>query len=177
MKKYNLLYIIGLLGLFIIGLFLIVLIFLKRIESEIFGLMSIYGYFAILIVAFIVDIIAQPMGPEVPLIAARIIGLSMILAALLTLVGSTLASFFSYKIGKMFYSGVCKEKKCTKYLKLYQKYGKYGLLISALGPVPYVPFCWFSGAFGLSIRNFLLFGIFPRIIRIIFVSIMLALFF
>jgi membrane protein YqaA with SNARE-associated domain len=80
-------------------------------------------------------------------------------------------------VGKLFYPIICKDEKGKGYLKSYHKYGRYGLLVSALGPIPYVPFCWFSGTFGLSIKNFLLFGIIPRILRILFVSYILVLFF
>ncbi len=170
MKRLNLLYTIGLPSLFLLGIFLIVLIYLRRIELEIYSLVSVYGYFAILIIAFVVDILLQPIGPEVPLFAAKIIDLDTMITVLLVILGSTLATFFSYKMGKIFYPRVCKEKKCKKYLELYQKYGKYGLLIAALGPVPYVPFCWFTGAFGSPIKQLIYFGIIPRTLRIIFVS-------
>lgn len=177
MKKLNLLYIIALYSLFIIGIFLIVLIYSKRIKSGIFSLISIYGYIGILIIAFIVDILFQPIGPEIPLIAARTIALNMIIVIFLTIIGSMLASFFNYKIGKILYPKVCGDKRYTKYIKLYQKHGKFSLLVAALGPIPYTPFCWFSGALGLSIKNFLYFGIFPRTLRIIFVSYLISLIF
>lgn len=177
MKKFKLWHLIGLFSLLVLILFLIVLFFLNRIESELYNLIFVYGYLAIFSVSFVVDILAQPIGPELPLIAAKTIGLDMILTSLLIIIGSTLASFFSYKIGKIFYPRLCRDKKCEKYFSLYKRYGKYGLLVASLGPVPYVPFCWFSGAFGLPIKQFIYFGILPRAIRIISVSFILILLF
>ena len=152
------------------------LISLRKIESQILSLISVYGYIAILVIAFIVDTLIQPIGPEMPLIAARIIGLGMVIATLVTIIGSISASFFSYKVGKTFHSEFSKKKKYIRYSNLYKKHGKYTLLIAALGPIPYVPFCWFSGAFALPIRKFVYFGIIPRIIRIMVVSYIITLF-
>jgi len=177
MAKFKVMRITGIASLFVILIFLIFLIFLNQLKSEIFNLISVYGYIAIFLVAFIVDILAQPLGPEVPLIAANTLELNLVLAAGLTIIGSTIASFLNYKIGKKFYPYVYKEKKCKKYLKLYRKYGQYGLLISALGPIPYVPFGWFSGAFGLPITKYIYFGIIPRILRVISVTYILFIFF
>lgn len=177
MKRFNLVRIIGFIAFFVVSIFLLSLIFLNQIKSEILHLISVYGYQAIFFVTFIVEILPQPIGPEIPLLSGRIMGLSSIYVAILTVIGSVLASFANYKLGKFLYPLVCKDKKFAKYLTWYKKYGKYGLLVSSLGPVPYVPFCWFSGTFALSIRKFLLFGIFPRILRIIFISYILVLFF
>ena len=176
MKKTHLIYIAGSFILLVLVIFLIFLKYLARIESNIFALISFYGYAAIFIVAFIVDILLQPLGPELPLIASRAIELNIIFVALLTIIASTLASLFNYKVGKTFYPMVFKKKKGQKYLKIYKKYGKYALLLSALGPIPYVPFCWFTGAFGSPIKHIVYFGILPRTLRIIFISYLLFLF-
>ncbi len=176
MKKTTVLSIFGLLSLLFVGVFFMFLMSLRKIESQIFSLISVYGYIAILVIAFIVDVLIQPIGPELPLIVARTIGLGMVIATLATIVGSMLASFFSYKAGKTFHSEFSKNKKYIRYSNLYKKHGKYALLIAAIGPIPYVPFCWFSGTFDLPIRKFVYFGIIPRIIRIMFVSLLLILF-
>ena len=72
MKKTHLIYIAGSFILLVLVIFLIFLKYLARIESNIFALISFYGYAAIFIVAFIVDILLQPLGPELPLIASLI---------------------------------------------------------------------------------------------------------
>lgn len=172
-RKSNLLYLVGTISFFALLIFLFALIFFSKIESGIVHLIRVYGYLAAFLITFIVDLLPQPLGPEIALISGRIIGLNPPRIALVTILGSTLASIVNYKVGRLFYPLVYKKEKSAKYIKLYKKYSKYALLVSALGPIPYVPFCWFSGAFGLSRRNFFFFGIFPRIIRIIFVSSML----
>jgi len=173
MKKTKLIALLTVLGILVILIFTLVLIFAKTIESQILNLISIYGYFAIFITAFIIDIIAQPLGPEVAIGAAKLINLNMLFVAIIVSIATTLASIFNYKVGKLLYPFFHKKKKYKKYFNIYQKYGKYGLLIASLGPVPYVPFCWLSGSFTLPKKQFILFGIFPRIIRIIVVSFIL----
>ena len=170
MKKFKPKRILVILGIFIILIFFLALIFLNQIKSEIFSLISFYGYPAIFFVTIIVETLAQPIGPEIPLLAGRILGLKATFTISITILGTIIASIINYKVGSLFYEKVCKDERCTKYVGLYEKYGKYALLVASIGPVPYVPFCWFSGAFGLSVKEFLYFGIIPRIFRIIIVG-------
>jgi membrane protein YqaA with SNARE-associated domain len=67
----------GFFSLLISGIFVVALIFLQRIKSEVFSLISVYGYLAIFIIAFLVDILVQPLGPEVPLITAKTLKLGI----------------------------------------------------------------------------------------------------
>jgi len=175
--RFKLSRLLGFIGFFVVFIFLLFIIFLNQIEYEISNLIAGYGYGAILVISFIVDVLAQPIGPEIPLFSGKLLGLNIFYVALLTIVGSITATYINYKVGGLFYDKVCEERNCKKYLELYQKYGKYGLFVSAIGPIPYVPFCWLSGAFGFPIRKFLFYGLIPRIIRIIVVSIALFLFF
>ena len=177
MEKLSPLKIIRFAAIFVVAVFGLAVIFLNQIKSEIMHLIGIYGYVAIFFITLIVESLAQPIGPEIPLLSGKLLGLNMFYAAIITIMGSTLASFVNFKIGQIFEQRVNKSEKYAKFVKWYKEHGKYGLLIAALGPVPYVPFCWFSGAFGLSIKRFLSFGLFPRIIRIIFVAYVLQVIF
>lgn len=175
MKKFHPARIITLIGVFVVIVFLGALLFLNQIKSEIFELAALYGYPAIFIITMIVETMAQPIGPEISIIAGKIIQLNMLYVSLIVVISSSIASLINYRVGKLFYPKLCADKSCKKYFDSYKRYGKYGLLISALGPVPYVPFCWFSGAFGLRMWKFFYFGILPRILRIIFVSYIISL--
>jgi membrane protein YqaA with SNARE-associated domain len=156
-------------------LFLVGIFFLKYLKSEIFLWMSTYGYGALFIIVLLVDMLPQPIGPEIAFINGRILELNVWAVMVLALVASTGASFLDYFIGKAFspqenYQG----KRWKKYSGYYHKYGVYALLVSAMGPVPYVPFCWLSGSFNLPLRKFLLFAIVPRAIRILGVAMLFA---
>ena len=56
-----------------------------------------------------------------------------------------------------------------KYSKLFKKYGKWGLFVAAIGPIPWVPFCWLAGSFQMKFRRFAVYGLFPRFLRILVV--------
>lgn len=170
MKKFNPAKLMAFAGFFVVLVFLLAIIFLNQIKSEILQLISLYGYPAVFIITLIVETLAQPIGPEIPLLAGKILNLNIVYVSLITIIGTTLATLINYKVGNLFYEKVYKDKKCHKPLTLYKKYGQYGLLVAALGPIPYVPFCWFSGAFGMTVKKLFYFGIIPRILRIIIVS-------
>lgn len=154
--------------------FLIGILFLSYIESEIIVAIAKFGYLAVFFITFLVELLPQPIGPEASLLTGQVVGLNMPLVVLLVVITSITASFVNFYLGKAFYKRLCKEPVCSSHTKKYKKYGPYGLLISSLGPVPYVPFCWASGAFGLSLVKFVYFGLVPRIIRIIFVSALIS---
>lgn len=157
-------------AIFIITIFVLVGIFLKPLKEAISSFVGVYGYFAILAITILVDTMAQPIGPEVPIVAGRVAGLEFLSVMVVTLIGSVIASIFNYYVGKWFFGWVCRHGKCDRYLGMYHKYGRYGLFLSAIGPVPYVPFCWFSGAFHYPFIRFVLFGIIPRVGRVCFVA-------
>lgn len=131
---------------------------------------STYGYFAVFIFSFLTDIIMQPIGPELPGGFALILGLEFYQVFLFTLIGSYVGSLTSYFVGKKFlYSDlkkICKKKSRKKHCKFFRKHGKFALLIASISPVPYVLFCWLSGAFNLKLFDFILYGLVPRTFRI-----------
>ena len=177
MKKVKSLNVIGLICFITVLIFLLMLIFLKQIKVEILLFISSYGYIAILLMTIIVDILVLPIGPEISLISGKIAGLNFIFVAFATVIGTTVASVFNYKVGRLIYQRVGNNRKISEYISLYQKYGGYALFIAAVGPVPYVPLCWISGSYGLPVGKFFYFGVIPRIVRISLVSLIMILFF
>lgn len=129
-----------------------------------------YGYIGIFVSSVLIDMIVQPLGPEVPGFVALVFGFNFWIVFLVISIGSVLGSLFSYYIGRKFLSrrivDACHTKKYEDYCKFFHKYGRASLLISALSPVPYVFLCWLSGAFYMKLKDFTLYGLVPRIIRI-----------
>ncbi len=164
-------------GTFVVSVFLLVLIFLNQIKSEIMLMISAYGYYAVFMVTLLVDFLAQPLGPEAALLAGKILELNPLLTILATITGSTIASLINLRIGRVLHEKVYSDKKYAKYVAWFREHGKYGLLIAAIGPVPYVVFCWLSGAFNMTTKDFFYFGLFPRMGRIIVVTAILWSFF
>jgi len=129
-----------------------------------------YGLVGILALTFILEMLWQPIGPEVPVSIGILFGLTPIFVLIFTLIGSYLASLLNYYIGKGYLS-----KKLmfsleigdrSKYKDLFKKYGKWGVFLAAIGPIPWVPFCWLAGSFKMKFREFAFYGLIPRTIRI-----------
>ena len=85
--------------------------------------------------------------------------------------GTYVASILNYLFGKGYFSdklvSLLDGKKVRKYEKIFEKYGKWGLFLAAIGPVPWVPFCWLAGSFKMKFEKFFLWGLFPRLLRIL----------
>jgi len=154
--------------------FLVVFAKYATLEQEIQQYVSVYGFIAIFVIAFVVDILMQPIGPEIPLIAGIVSGLNVFGVVLFTALGSALASLVGYWLGQKYgHKGFMKiypEKVYKKWKRRYLRNGNLVLAIAALSPVPYVPVCWLSGMFEMKKMHFVFFGIVTRIARIVGVA-------
>ena len=134
---------------------------------------STYGLISIIILTFILEILWQPIGPEVPITFGILFGMNAFYVFIFTLIGSFAASFLNYYIGKGYLSEkvmiALEREDRSKYKDLFKKYGKWGVFLAAIGPVPWVPFCWLAGSFKMKFRRFFVWGLFPRFLRILVV--------
>ena len=166
-------------GLSFILLSLIILIYFifnySNLNEQAKEFVFSYGYLGTFLIAFLSDILFQPFGPELPLITGLLSELNPLIIIFLVMLGSAIASYFGYLIGKKYGEyGIRRlygDKIYYKWSKYYRKYGPIALVIAALTPIPYVPFCWFSGILNMKLRKFFLYAILPRFIRILAVSI------
>ena len=132
-----------------------------------------YGFVGILSLTFVLEMLWQPIGPELPVSIGILFGLPHIPVLIFTLIGSYLVSLLNYYIGKGYLSKKLMFSLETddrgKYRSLFKKYGKWGILLAAIGPIPWVPFCWLAGSFKMKFRKFAIYGLIPRTIRILVV--------
>jgi membrane protein YqaA with SNARE-associated domain len=157
-----------------VAVLVFVVAFFTVLRDEIISFVAQYGYTSIFVTSFLTDMFLQPIGPDVPLIAGIIAKLNVVLAFFAAWVGSVLASLVGYRLGHVWgiygFRELYGEKAYKKWGRLYHRRGRLVLLVAALTPVPYVPFCWLSGAFNLSKMNFFLYGILPRGLRLVGVT-------
>lgn len=151
--------------------FLFILIFFPTFKVEILSFVETYGYLAIFISSFLMDLIVQPFAPDVPLIGGILSGLNVYFVLLCVLLASYIASLLGYFIGLVYgEAGIEKvygKKKYEKWKIKHNKYGKIILLAAALTPVPYVPFCWISGIFRMRKLDFVVYALLARTVRFI----------
>jgi membrane protein YqaA with SNARE-associated domain len=159
----------------VIVLVLAFLIFknIEFIKDKIGYLILLFGYPAVLVLAGLADALEQPIGPEVPGVLAILFGLNPFIVLLLAFLGSTVGSLTSLYVGKRFLTSrivsFCSTKEHLNLCKMFHKYGRVILTVAAISPLPYVTTCWLSGAFQMHLKDFFLFGIFPRLLRLSFV--------
>ena len=142
------------------------------IKFEVADYVNVYGYPVLFVLAAILEAVEQPIGAEVPGIVGVLLGLNYYLVILFILLGTYISSFLNFYIGRKYFSkkveGSCSLKEYGGYCNLFRKYGKWVLAASALTPLPYVIFVWLSGAFHMKIRDFVLYALLPKTIRLIF---------
>ncbi len=146
---------------------------LDLIKEEIGHLIISFGYPAVLVLAGLADALEQPIGPEVPGVLAILFGLNPFIVLSLAFLGSIVGSLTSLYVGRRFLTSrianICSREKHINLCKMFHKHGKWVLAVAAISPIPYVTTCWLSGAFRMSLKDFVLFGIFPRLIRLSFI--------
>jgi len=134
------------------------------------GYVRRFGLVAVFFLSLLADAIEKPIGPEAVDILAVLFGLNVLAVFLLSALGSFFGGLIGFYVGKYFLSdkiaASCSVGKYEKYCRFFMKYGRLGLAVGALTPLPYVTFCWFSGAFHLKVRDYLIFGFLPRALRI-----------
>jgi membrane protein YqaA with SNARE-associated domain len=157
----------------VIGLAAFIFKNLNSIKDGLGELILAFGYPSVLILAALADSLEQPIGPEVPGVLAILFGLNPLIVLSLAFLGSSVGSLTSFYIGKRFLTPrithLCSTKRHINLCKLFNRYGKIVLTVAAISPLPYVTTCWFSGAFKIPLKDFILFGIFPRLMRLSFI--------
>jgi membrane protein YqaA with SNARE-associated domain len=144
---------------------LIVQYFLNKEDITEFAMT--YGYNGILICSFLLEVSFQLIGPDVLLATGIVIGMNTyyLLASIIT--GSLVAGFIGYYLGLVYGNSILNytlnREKADKAIGIFEKYGKVGLTLLALTPMPYFPIL--GGIFRLRLNDFIIFALLPRSIR------------
>lgn len=161
--------------------FIFILLNIDYFDSVVREAVLKYGLIAIFFFCGAAEMLEQPIGPEVIASIGVLFGLDIFIVFIVAVLGSLVGSFASYQIGKNFLrdsiSNSCSVGKYGKYCKFFSKWGNLSLLVASLTPIPYVFFLWLAGAFNMKLKNFLVFGVLPRALRIGFVMLIVELIF
>ncbi len=155
----------------IVSLILIIytLIHQDTLHQKFGNAVLVYDTPLLFIFSFLLDLTPQLISPAIILAASLLAGTNTTLAVTATALGSAAGSILGFAIGKKYmYKAVdlVTSKQTTKRLThLTNKYGKMVVPLAAISPVPYLPIL--LGAMNFTKKNFLIYGIIPRIVSFI----------
>ena len=178
-RKKKVLFFLLVFLIIIIGIAWLITLKVDSLEQFISIYIQKYGFFGILFFSFLADVLVQPIGPEILALFGIFWNLNIIGILIFTILGSYIGSLVSFYIGKKYFADKLKEVyeieesgqniKYSKVLRIFRRYGKWGLGLAAISPVPWVVFCWLVGSFKMKMKQFIFYGLIPRGIRIFIV--------
>jgi membrane protein YqaA with SNARE-associated domain len=158
--------------IFLIVTFCLGFLFAFYIESFVGVVVSVYGLIGIFFLTILLEMIVQPVGPDLALILGVLAGFNGWIVLLVVLIGAYLALYLSYLIGKKIGTpGI--ERIIGK--KTFEKInwtsgGKWFMLIGAATPVPYIPYL--TGSWNFSLKDTILYVAIPRTVRLMIILIL-----
>jgi len=152
---------LSILILFFIGLFNTALF--KETISE---TMANWGLFAVAFYTFILELIPQSISAHLIILLTGLLKINSPLSMIIILVSAAISSIFGFwlgrKIEKGFFEDLVGKKTFSKVKRAMTRYGSGYVLVSAISPLPYIPILF--GAFNMKWRNFLIWGLIPRLV-------------
>ena len=155
--------------IFLIVTFCLGFLFAFYIESFVSVVVSGYGLIGIFFLTILLELVVQPVGPDLPLILGVLAGLNGWIVLLVVLAGAYLALYLAYLIGKKIGTpGIERIVGKKTYEKInWKSGGRWFMFIGAATPVPYIPYLCGSWNFGL--KDTIVYAALPRTIRLIIV--------
>jgi membrane protein YqaA with SNARE-associated domain len=156
LKKRTIHFIIWLITILVILLSVWSIVNFKFLQNYVSSQVETTGYVAIFIISFIFESIPSIIGPDAPLLTGLLIGLNLWIVLGILLISTTFSALLSYYFGhksSKYIKFISEKKQWRKYEELFKKYGKAGMVIAALTPVPYIPAL--AGIFKMDFKYFL----------------------
>lgn len=147
-------------------------IFHEQIKNELTeGVLNI-GMEVFFLIGFILELIPQYISPYLGLVIALFLEIDIWKACLFILFGGISGSMLGFFLGKKYGTGGLEDffgrEKIEKINTGINKNGKWFVTIAALTPIPYIPILF--GSLKMSWKNFIIYGVFPRVLSYIAVT-------
>ena len=141
-------------------------LFMFYIKEFVALVVSGYGLIGIFFLAVLLELIVQPVGPDLALILGTLVGLNGGLVLATVLAGSYIALGIAYVIGKKIGApGIERIVGKRTFERInWVSGGKWFMLIGALTPVPYIPYL--VGVWDFNFKDTLKYVLVPRTIRL-----------
>lgn len=153
-------------------LFVLSIVYQKDIESKLGSDLEDYGGLFLFFLAFIIELIPNYLSPHLGIINAYILDINLKTTILFLVLGSAIGSILGFELGKKYGTKLAKnfleDKKIKIIEKSVNKKVRWGILLAAISPLPYFPIV--LGSTRLLRKNFFFFGVIPRSIGIIIVT-------
>lgn len=150
-------------SIIVIAFFIYSIIYYSSIKEE-FTQLNESSYLIIFLTTIFLESFPQLTPPLLILSSTILLRIALFKVIVIISLGSLLGSMLGFSIGSIYMNGVFKsfisQKKQIKAKKIIKKYGKLGLLIIAITPIPYFPLIF--GAINMSKKDFLFYGAIPR---------------
>lgn len=149
----------------------------KTISDFIANRLSTWGYLGYFFFVFLLEAVPQPfLSALVLLVTGSLLGFNFLNLFWLTIISSILANYVAYFLGLTLGDStvglIVSEVNYKKSLVWFDRYGKKGISLLALTPLPYFPII--GGLFKMTLYEFTKYAIIPRILHfLIFSSILI----
>lgn len=157
------------------ALFISSITYQKEIGNKLGSSLESYGAVVLFLIAFIIELIPNYVSPHIGIINAYVLNISIKTTISFLLLGSILGSLLGFELGKKYGTKLAKnflEKKNIKKIEdTLNKKGRWGVLLAAISPIPYLPIV--LGSIKFLRKNFIIFGIIPRSISIIIITLII----
>jgi membrane protein YqaA with SNARE-associated domain len=156
----------------VIFLFSLSIIYKNTIISFLSAQTGSYLLTLLFILSFLMELIPQYISAHLLIINIAILDMPLFYATVIITIGTFLGNIAGFEIGRKSSFQAFQKKELRKVENYISKYGKFFMFIAALSPLPYFPMIF--GFLKIKRRDFVFFGMLPRIIGIILLSLFLA---
>tara|TARA_B100001971_G_C18240254_1_gene570303 strand:+ start:1584 stop:2105 length:522 start_codon:yes stop_codon:yes gene_type:complete len=163
--------------LVIVVLVLLLLLNYVKVESFVTSYLEeqilIYGFIGIFVAIFLLELVPQPiLSALLPLATGIYFGLNYYNVLALSIFASVLSNYTSYFLGLIYGEDIVRffvsERNYNNSVVWFDNYGKIGISLLALTPLPYFPIM--GGMFKMKVSEFTVYAIVPRIIHFLVFS-------
>jgi len=138
-------------------------------ESQVNEKIESFGLIGLFLLSFFVDLVPQYISPHIGILSAALLGFDPMLVVLVVIAGSMAGSVIGYELGRIygcdFVRGMIGQRRINKVERFFNEKGKWAVALAAVSPVPYIPLA--LGAFKMVRKNFVIFGLIPRVLGIV----------
>lgn len=138
------------------------------LKNYIISFLNNYGLLSLFIIVFVFEFFPQVMSPDYSLLLAIGLGMDVYNAIIIAMIASVIAGVSAFLIGYHYgfatIAPFFRQKDLDKTLKFWDAHGKWFVLAAGVIPLPIPYFPLIFGALRMELKEFLLWGVIPRML-------------